>query len=187
MMTAIVRVDDVVDHVDPSLGVTVGHVSKQSRLKCSVESLDERGFDVVVQTRLVPLAVRFKQLLYLDVVEFRTAIRLQLVGDALGRYLFERRRHRRPSLVFDGHGERVSREHVDAGEYVGVTVVTGRQISHVLKIDLEQIVDSFSECFTAREFLHDRFVQRVGSWAYSHLFTVLTGIPLYRVSARTPP
>jgi hypothetical protein len=101
----------------------VCHVSKQSRLESSVKSLDQRGFDVVVETRVVPHAVLFKQLLHLDVVEFRTAIRLQHVGDGLGKYLFERRRHRRPSLVFDRYGERVSREHVYTDEYVGVTVV----------------------------------------------------------------
>jgi hypothetical protein len=65
----------------------------------------------------------------------------------LANIFFEHRRYSRSSLVFD----RIARTR--RYRSVGITVITGRQISHVGQIGLEQIVDSFGERFTTREFL----------------------------------
>jgi hypothetical protein len=100
--------------------------------------------------------------LYLRVQEFQAAVRLQHVGCAICKYLLESRRYGEPAFVFDRHRKRVTGKDVDALEYVRITVVERRQVSHICHVRLKNIVYRFGKRLATKKSLGRRFVQRIG-------------------------
>jgi hypothetical protein len=129
-----------------------------------------------------------EHVLNVRVKEFQSAIGLHHVRNAFREYPLERVSHRRSAFIFDGYGESVPREHVDAGKYVSISVVTRRQISHVGEIGLKQIVYAFGERPSTGKFSNRRFVQGVWILRFQppfHRFHGRSAVPSQREGRRT--
>ena len=163
VMSAIVRMDHVLQNVDELESVAMREVFPHLGFQRAIESFDDAGFNVLVLTDVKLYVPFFEHSSELSVDELFALVRLQLerfsffflenfgerCDDALGIFLFQR------------GDEGVFGKDVDDGQQISKAVVVLGEVGHVCQIGLPKIVDAARKYSPACETTPDGFVQTV--------------------------
>jgi len=123
MTGVVVRVDQVVQHVQVAAGLVRRKVMKHAILQHSIESFDNTSLEILIFACVVVNVVLICQSLKVRILEFCSFVHLHHVESQISEYPFECGRHLTTGLGFQRYHPGRLGKHVDGGQQKSMSVV----------------------------------------------------------------